>query len=524
MNRFAALTLAFGVLGLLSMPASGTGQASPSTPPADAWPTYNGDYSGRRYSALAQINQANVSGLALAWVAQLRSVPIKSTPLEVNGILYLTTPDHVFALDARTGRTVWNYFRESMGDHYGHRGVGMYKDWLYFTTPDCHLISLNAKDGTVRWDIEMADPKRGYFSSMAPLIVRDRLLVGVSGDLTDNPGFLDARDPVTGKRQWRWYSVPKPGESGSETWPKGTDAITHGGGMTWMTGTWDPALDLVYWGIGNPNPVLAGGVRRGDNLYTSSIVALERETGKLRWHFQTTPHDTHDYDATQTPVLFEDTWHGVHRKLLAQGNRNGYFFVLDRVTGKDILTAPFIPTTWSSGVDDHGRPRPRPDMEPTVDGVLVSPAAFGATNWMAPSFSPDLSLFYLSARRSWGMFYLQANGEPKGFAGLQIPLLYQSVLEAIDYRTGDIRWTHELGNGECYAGVLTTAGRLLFTGDNHDNIIALNPATGKTLWHVSVGDKMVASPMTYALDGRQYVLTPAGNVVFAWALPEKRTP
>ena len=517
---FAGFALLPILVGGPAPPSSAV--SSPTKSGADDWTTYNGDYSGRRYSALAQINQSNVQGLTVAWAAQLRSAPVKSTALERNGILYLTTPDNVFALDARTGRTVWHYFRESKGDHYGHRGVGMYRDWLYFTTPDCHLVSLNAKDGTVHWDIELADPKLGYFSSMAPLVVRDRVLVGVSGDLTDNPGFLDARDPATGKRQWRWYSEPKPGEPGSETWPQGTDAIAHGGGMTWMTGTWDPELDLVYWGIGNPNPVFAGGVRRGDNLYTSSIVALEAETGMLRWHFQTTPHDTHDYDAVQTPVLFEDTYRGVRRKLLGQGNRNGYFFLLDRVTGKSILTAPYVPTTWASGIDDQGRPRPRTEMEPTVDGVLASPAAFGATNWMAPSFSPDFSLFYLSARRSWGVFYLDTGSKPSGLGGAQYPLLFQSVLKAIDYRTGGIRWSHELGTGENLAGILTTAGRLLFTGDTRENIMALDPATGKTLWHVAAGDKMVAAPMTYALDGRQYILTPVGNVVFAWALPERR--
>jgi alcohol dehydrogenase (cytochrome c) len=520
MNRFA-VTLAFiACLGLLSLLGGGLDPQALLKPPTDTWPTYNGDYSGKRYSTLTQINRSNVNQLTVGWAAQLRSVPIKSTPLEVDGILYLTTPDNVFALDARTGRTIWHYVRGSEGDHFGHRGVGMYKDWLYFTTPDCHLVSLNARDGTVRWDIEIANPKLGYFSSMAPLVVGNRVLVGVSGDITDIPGFLDSCDPATGKVQWRWYTEPKPGEPGSETWPKGTDAIKHGGGMTWMTGTYDPELNLTYWGIGNANPVLYGDIRQGDNLYCNSIVALDTDTGKLKWYFQATPHDTHDYDATQTPVLFDDMQQGVRRKLLAQGNRNGYFFVLDRTTGKNILTRPYIPTNWSNGIDGRGQPRPRRDMEPTKDGALVSPAAFGATNWMAPSFNPDFNLFYLSARRSWGLFFRDENSS-KGMAGYDQAVLNESVMEAIDYRTGDIRWTHELGTGESLAGVLTTAGKLLFTGDTEDNIMALDPANGKTLWHVTVGDKMVASPMTYALDGRQYVITPAGNVVFAWTLPAK---
>jgi alcohol dehydrogenase (cytochrome c) len=505
--------------GLLSALGGGLNPGALLKPPTDTWPTYNGDYSGKRYSTLVQIDRSNVNKLTVAWVAQLRSVPIKSTPLEVEGILYLTTPDNVFALDARTGRTVWHYVRESKGDHFGHRGVGMYKDWLYFTTPDCHLISLNAKDGTVRWDVEIASPKLGYYSSMAPLVVGDRVLVGVSGEEDNIPGFLDSRDPVTGKVQWRWYTAPKPGEPGSETWPKGTDAITHGGGQTWMTGTYDPESNLIYWGIGNPTPVLYGDNRQGDNLYANSVVALDADTGKLKWYFQATPHDTHDYDATQTPVLIDDVQQGVRRKLLVQGNRNGFLFVLDRVTGKNILTKPYIPTTWSSGVNEHGQPRPRQDLEPTKEGVLVSPSGFGATNWMAPSFSPDFDLFYLSARKSWGIFF--RDDSSKGIAGYNIAVQAESLVEAIDYRTGDIRWTHQLGSGECLAGILTTAGKLLFTGDTQDNIMALDPADGKTLWHVAVGDKMVASPMTYSLDGRQYVITPAGNVLFAWALPAK---
>ncbi len=487
------------------------------------WPTYNGDFSGRRYSSLSQINQGNVNQLTLAWSAQMRGATVKSTPLVVNGIMYVTTPDNVWALDARTGRTVWHYLRESKGDHIGQRGVGMYKDWLYFETPDCHLISLNAKDGTVRWDVELADPKLGYFATMAPLVVKDHVLVGVSGDVTDIPGFLDSRDPETGKLQWRWFSEPKPGEPGSETWPKGTDAILHGGGMAWITGTYDPESNLTYWGIGNPNPVLNGDGRKGDNLYTCSIVALDVGTGKLKWYFQPSPHDTHDWDAVQTPVLFDDTVNGVRRKFLAQGSRNGYFIVLDRTTGEHILTKPFIYTNWSSGIDSKGVPRPKAEKEPKPDGVLVSPGSDGATNWMAPSYSPDYGLFFLSARRLWSVFYMttDAGSKPEGWAGRDRNLFAESVLEGIDYKTGDIKWRKELGDGEAVAGILTTAGKLLFTSDNAQNLVALDPATGKTLWHVPVGGAMAASPMTYELDGRQYLLTPIQNVIFAWALPEK---
>ncbi len=338
--------------------AQGLDPAALIKPPTDTWPSYNGDYSGRRYSPLKQINSSNVKSLTMAWAFQANSQAIKSTPLEVNGILYFTVPENVWALDARTGRLVWHFhYRSDGGDHIGHRGVGMWGNWLFFETPDAHLISLDAKDGRVRWNIELADVKLGYFATMSPLIVGNHVIAGVSGDATDIPGFLESVDPETGKQQWRWYTEPKPGEPGSETWPKNGDAITHGGGMTWMTGTYDPALNLLYWGTGNPNPVLAGDARPGDNLYTCSIVALNPDTGKLAWYFQPSPHDTHDWDAVQTPVLFDADFHGKPRKLLAQASRNGYFFVLDRTNGDHLLTAPFNESNWASGID--GRvPRP----------------------------------------------------------------------------------------------------------------------------------------------------------------------
>ena len=519
-TRFAAASFLLAAFTLHSEAAGGLDPAALLQEPSATWPTYNGDYSGKRFSPLRQINQSNVGRITLAWMAPMQTVTIKSTPLEVNGILYFTTPDNVWAADARTGRTIWHYQRESEGDHIGQRGVGMYKDWLYFETPDCHLISLNAKDGRKRWDIELADPKLGYFATMAPLVVHDHVLVGVSGDVTDIPGFLEAVDPDTGKVQWRFDTEPKPGEAGSETWPQGTDAIAHGGGMTWMTGTYDPALNLVYWGTGNPNPVLNGDIRKGDNLYTCSIVAVDADTGKLKWYFQPSPHDTHDFDAVQTPVLFDDTYRGVHRKLLAQGSRNGYFFVLDRSTGEHILTAPFVPSNWSSGVDAHGQPRSNYAKEPKPDGTLVSPGSDGATNWMSPSFDPANGLFFLMARQIWSLFYMTADGKPEGWAGRDRNLWAHSFLTAIDYKTGQSRWKHDMGEGEDSAGILSTAGNVLFTSDNFGNLLALDSTNGKTLWHVPVGHSMQASPMSYELDGRQYVLTAVDNMILAWALPE----
>ena len=488
---------------------------------AQDWTTYNGDFSGRRYSPLDQINAGNVKNLTLAWAYQGHTVGIKSTPLEVDGILYFTVPDNVIAIDGRTGREIWHYkYKPNNGDHIGHRGVAMYRDWLYFETPDANLVSLNAKDGSVRWTVELADPALGYFATMAPLVVHDHVIVGVSGDVTDIPGFLESIDPDTGKMQWRWYTAPKKGDPGSETWPSEGDAITHGGGMTLMTGTYDPELNLLYWGTGNPNPVLAGAGRIGDNLWTCSIVAVNADTGKLVWYFQPSPHDVHDWDAVQTPVLFDGEFQGARRKLIAQASRNGYFFVLDRATGKHLLTAPFVETNWASGIDKRGIPIAKPDREPSADGSLVEPGSDGATNWMSPSFDPDSGLFYVSARKMFSIFYLTAVGKAEGWGGRDRNLWAESKLQAIDYQTGKIRWSFDLGPGEDTAGILTTAGKLLITADNSNNLIILDPATGKTLWHLPAGGRMAMSPMTYELGRRQYILTAVNDMIYAWALPE----
>ncbi len=508
---------------LLSSPALAQ-ELDPSkllAPSTDTWPTYNGDYSGRRYSTLDQINSKNIASLTLAWAFRSHGHNLKSTPLEVNGILYFTAPDNVWAVDAKYGHEIWHYHRASEGDHIGNRGVGMYKNWLYFETPDAHLVCLDAKDGKPRWDVELADGKLGYFATMAPLVIRDHVIVGVSGDVTDVPGFLESVDPETGKIQWKWNSTPAPGEPGAESWPKDTDAILHGGGMTWMTGTYDPALNLLYWGIGNPNPVLAGEQRPGDNLYTCSIVALNPDTGKLVWYFQPSPHDVHDWDAVQTPVLFDAEFKGKKRPLLAQASRNGFYFLLDRVNGEHLATAPFIDITWSAGVDRRGRPIAKPDATPSPDGALVAPGSDGATNWMAPSFDPQSNLFYVTARRIFSVYYNTVTTKPEGWGGRDRILYTDSTLRALDYRTGKIVWNHEVGEDESIAGILTTAGHLLFTADNSGNLLALDPATGNTLWHLNIGGGLLASPMTYQLDGRQYLIVPVMDVLYAFALPEK---
>lgn len=520
-TRRAAL-LSFGVflfvLGIPSAFAQGLDPAALLKPPIDTWPTYNGDYSGKRFSTLDQINAANVNSMTLGWVYRSHA-NIKSTPLEVNGVLYFTAPDNVWAVDARYGRELWHYQRKSEGDHIGHRGVGMYKDWLYFTTSDAQLVSLNAKDGTVRWIVELADPKLGYFSTMAPLIIRDHVIVGISGDVTDVRGYLESLDPETGKLQWRWHTTPDPGEPGSETWPKDSDAISHGGGMTWMTGTYDPTLNLLYWGTGNPNPVLAAQSRPGANLFTCSIVALNPDSGKLVWYFQASPHDVHDWDAVETPVLFDADFRGKPRKLLAQASRNGFFFVLDRATGEHLVAAPFIDQTWASGVDAKGHPIPKPTATPSPDGALVEPGSDGSTNWMAPSFDPQTGLFYVNCRRLFSIFFETTEGKAEGWGGRDRNLWANSTLRALDYKTGKVVWNHEIGDGESLAGILTTAGGLLFSGDNSGNLLALDPASGKTLWHLNIGGELAASPMTYQLDGHQYLLFAVQDSLYTFILP-----
>lgn len=503
-------------------------------PSPDSWPTYNGDYSGRRYSTLDQISSGNIRSLSLAWmfritgVGSLRGVgspEIKSTPLMVNGILYFTIPDHVFAVDAHTGLEVWHYDWQDRGGHLvGNRGVGMYGNWLYFLAPDGWLISLNAGTGKERWRKKVADEKLQYFTTMAPMVIGDHVLVGVGGDAMDVPGFLESRDPETGDVQWRWNSEPGAGEPESQTWPNAA-AREHGGGMTWLPGTYDPELNLIYWGTGNPNPVYAGQGREGSNLWTCSIVALNASTGKLAWYFQASPHDTHDWDNVETPVLFDAVLNGQPRKLLAQAARNGFFFVLDRTNGHSIVSTPYVPLNWAKGVDKKGQPIPDRQKEPTPDGSLLTIAAGGGTNWLPPSFDPQTQLFYVNATRGYSLAYLtDIDARPEGYGGSGRNLWSQHVLEAIDWKTGKIAWNHaystesSMGGGLGGPGILTTAGHLLFSGDYAGNFISFDPANGDILWHFPVLHPVGNGPETYFLDGRQYVVVGAGDTLFAFAL------
>ena len=511
---FFAATAALSVSFSYPLMAQGVDTAMLLKPPANSWPSYHGDYTGKRHSSLTQITPQNVHNLTLAWAFQTHeTATIKSSPLMVDGILYFTLPDNVWAVDARSGHQLWHYtYPPNTGDHIGQRGVAIYKDSVYFVSPDAHLVKLDIKTGKPQWIIEIADHSKGYWATEAPLIVGNHVLVGVGGDLDNIPMFLKAVDPETGKTQWQW----------DVTEPAGSPHVATGG-TTWMPGTYDPELNLIYWGTGNPTPVLNGKARPGDNLYTASIVALHADTGKLAWAFQPSPHDTHDWDAVEIPVLVDGDFNGKPRKMLMQASRNGYFFVLDRATGENLLTVPFGPVNWATGLDKKGQPIPNPDKEPAPDGRLIAPDEAGLTNFRSPSFDPKTGLFIVSAHPSWSLYFAKPADGTYGWAGADYGLWGKGVIEAIDYKTGKSRWSHEIGQGAS-AGVMTTASGLTFTGDAYGNFLALDTSDGKTLWHANGGSGISSSPITYELDGQQYLVTSAGSVMYAWRLPTPPAP
>jgi alcohol dehydrogenase (cytochrome c) len=484
-------------------------------PPRDSWPTYHGDYSGRRHTTLSAITPANVHQLALAWAFQTNQTQsIKASPILVHGVIYLTTPDELWAIDARTARQLWRYtYPTNDGFHIGHRGVAVHETSVFLTTPDAHLLSIDARTGKLKWDVVIADAKRGYWSTNAPLLIRNHLIVGVSGDFDNLPGLLKSFDPETGALQWTFYSTP----------PVGTpDSISGGatGGQMWMTGTYDPDLNLLYVGTGNPTPVLNGEARPGDNPWTCAIVALNPDTGKLAWGFQASPHDTHDWDAAEVPVLVDAPFNGAPRKLLLQASRNGYYFVLDRATGKSLLTKPFATVNWAKGIDKDGRPIPNPDKEPLRDGRLVAPNEGGATNYRSPSFDPRTGLMIVSAVDAYGIYFFKKEHGAYGWAGANSSVYGRAALRAIDYQTGDVKWSHDLGDGGGSAGVLTTATGVTFTGDVNGNVLALRTRDGATLWHAAIG-RVNNSPVSYELDGRQFIVVGGGSALYAFALPER---
>jgi alcohol dehydrogenase (cytochrome c) len=513
-TRFASASLAAALSWSVLLTAQGLDPAALLKPSTDSWPTYHGDYSGQRHSRLTQVTPDNVGQLTLAWSFQTgQTQQIKASPLLVDGVIYITTPDNIWALDARSAKQLWRYtYPTNQGFHIGHRGAAIYKSSVFLTTPDAHLVALDAKTGTVKWNVEIADAKRGFWSTNAPLVIRNHLLVGVAGDFDNLPGTLQSFDPEMGAHQWTFYSTP----------PAGTPNEPSGGatgGQMWMTGTYDPELNLMYVGTGNPTPVLNGAVRPGDNRWTCSIVALDPDTGKLAWGFQASPHDTHDWDASEVPVLVDGRFGGAPRKLLMQASRNGYFFVLDRTNGKNLLTAPFAAVNWAKGIDEQGRPIPDPKKEPSRDGVLIAPNESGATNYRSPSFDAKTGSLIVSAQDAYGIYFFKPEHGAYGWAGADYNLYGRSALRAIDYQTGTIRWSHDLGDGASGAGVLTTESGLTFSGDTAGNAIALRTSDGTTVWHAGIG-KVGNGPITYQLDGRQYVLIGGGSALYAWVLPQ----
>ena len=507
--------------------------------PVQSWPTFNGDYSGQRYSTLTQITPKNVDHLAQQWMYKITSIGaqrgapspvIKCTPLMVDGVLYITIPDHLWALDARTGKDLWHFDWVDHGGHLvGQRGVGIWKSTVFFQTPDNWLLALNANTGKELWRKHYADERMQYFSTSAPLVVNNHVIVGVGGDAMDMPGFLDSFDPLTGALQWTWWSTPRKGDPALKTWPS-VAVSEHGGGMTWMPGTYDPTLHLLYWPTGNTNPVFAGQGRPGANLWTESIVALDVDTGKLKWYFQVSPHDTHDYDNTTAPILFDRVVDGKPRKLVAQAARNGFFVTVDRVTGKYLVVKPYVPLDYSSGLSPEGEPIPIPDKDPTVGGSIN---IVNATNWEAPAYNPKTRLFYVNSVEGKAVYYLTDDSEkPSGYGGMGAGIGRSvRVLQAINPLTGDPVWKHaypSLNNAPTTVGpsLLTTATNLLITGDDQKNLIIYSAGHGRILWHHELGANESGGVITYMLDGKQWIVFGAGDSLYAYSLAnpqDKRT-
>ena len=494
------------------------------------WLTYSGDYTGQRHSPLTMITPGNVQDLVPIWTFQTgtmtRGRGFETTPLVLDGVLYVTGSNNfAWALDARTGRPFWQYRRNLPDDlTYGssapvNRGFGILGDRLFMVTLDAHLLALDRKTGSVLWDIELADYQIGYAATLAPLVINDKVIVGISGGEYPTRGFIDAYDPTSGDRIWRFYTVPSPGEFGSETWPDDPEVMARGGGATWMTGSFDPELNLIYWGTGNPNPDYYGEKREGDNLFTNSILAIEADTGTLRWHYQFTPHDLHDWDSNHVPVLADLVLDGELRRVVMVANRNGFFYMLDRVTGELLVGKPFTDTTWAREIGSDGRPIVLNDGS---KGCLPDP--WGGTNFMPPSFNPDLEMLFVTAREVCATFVPQepeiVPGRPSfgGVVWIDRDQGY-GALRAIDVKTGERQWEFRYPSATM-AGVMTTASGLVFAGDHEGNFMAFEASSGRNLWHYQTGSRIWgAAAMTHVLDGRQHVLIPSGTTLVAFALP-----
>jgi alcohol dehydrogenase (cytochrome c) len=496
------------------------------------WLTFGGSYTNQRHSPLTQITPANVKGLVPQWTFQTGTLGnFETTPLFRDNVLYVTGPQNVaWALDARTGRQIWRYRRELPTDLTAccglvNRGFAMLGDKLFMVTLDAHLLALDMRTGAIVWDATLEQYKNGYAATIAPIIAKDKVIVGVAGGEFGIRGFIDAYDAQTGKRAWRFYTIPGPGEPGNDTWAG--DSWKTGGASVWVTGAFDPELNLLYYGIGNPGPDYHSESRLGDNLYSDSIVALDADTGKLGWHYQFTPHDVHDWDATEVPILADLTIAGQPRKVVMFANRNGFYYTLDRTNGRIILAKPFVMTTWAKEIGRDGRPVLEPGHTPNEDGEITCPDITGGTNFWPPTFDPSTRTFFVNAREACMTFYAWkpdykpgerfTGGAGQRYTSSTMPVY--GALRAIDPTTGERKWEFKYLRPST-SGLLSTASGLIFSGDNDGNILALDSRSGSLLWRYQMGANLHGtSAITYMVDGRQHVLVPAGTTLTAWALP-----
>jgi alcohol dehydrogenase (cytochrome c) len=503
------------------------------SPPAANWISYNGDYSGRRFSGLSEIDIGNVARLRPEWVFHAHnSDHLEVTPVVVNGMMFVTSANEAIALDASTGRVLWQHSRpDSEGliddaSRHINRGVAVWKDRVYMETDNAHLLCLDARSGNQIWDIPYADWDKNYGATSAPLVVKDKILVGTSGGDDGVRGFVAAYDAMTGKLAWRFWTIPAPGEPGSASWPG--KMYLRGGGTTWMPGTYDPELNTIFWGTSNPAPDFEGSVRPGDDLYTDCVLALDPDTGKLKWFFQFTPHDVFDYDSVETPMLINASYKGGNRKLLVEANRNGYVYTLDRTSGKFLFAQPFVDKlNWAKGIDAQGRPI-RSEVKPTTTGTRICPGFTGATNWFSPSYSESSHLVYFMALEECETFFSkpvpQTFKEGETFYSTGVERIAseasQKILVAYDLDSGTFAWKYpQIGHGHSSGGTMATAGGLVFFGDDANSLEAVDARSGKPLWHFNTGQDVSASPMSYAVAGKQHVAIAAGSDVFSFTLP-----
>ena len=508
-----------------------TAPALAASPPSVDWLSYNGDYSGRRYSSLGEIDAGNVHQLRAQWVFHPgNSDSLEVTPVVVAGVMFVASANDAFALDARTGRPIWRHRRpltngliDDASAHH-NRGVGIWHDRVFMETDNAHLLCLDARSGHQLWDVEYADSTKNYGATSAPLVINDKVIVGTSGGDDGVRGFVAAFDPLTGKLVWRFWTIPGPGEFGNSSWPG--EMYWRGGGTTWMPGTFDPELNTLYWGTSNPSPDFDGGPRPGDDLYTDCLLALDPDTGKLKWYFQFTPHDLFDYDAAETAVLIDETFRGRARKLVVEANRNGFLYVLDRTNGEFLSAVRFVEKlNWASGIDPKGRPVAS-GLIPSAAGTRICPGLNGATNWFSPSYNPSTRLFYFLALENCEIFRTRperfAVGRTWYATGTErIPSdAGQKILLAFSLESGQMAWRYpQAGEGRSWAGTLTTAGGLVFFGDDAGSFEAVDARTGAPLWHFNTGQDLHASPMSYAVNGSQYVAIASGSDLFSFALP-----